>query len=259
MSEPKPKKRPGVPALIRGLRVLELISSSSERHTLTTISKRMGIAMSSAHSICSTLHHEGYLNRGSDGSFTLTLRVLDLASSKISQYSMVDHFYSLCDDIQLIRENGATLTVLDGPDVYFIAARNSPQPLGITFRIGSRMPACCVASGKALLAGLTDEEICRLYPNEEIPQLTNNNPRYRAELLKILADVRKDGYSKEIKGTRPHMFSYGARVVPPSGKAKAAVSITMYEGDITPEVEASAITVIQQLAYDLSRLGDLIQ
>lgn len=259
MSITPAKKKASAPALVRGLRVLELISSSDQPFTLTMIAKRLGIAMSSAHSICSTLQDEGYLDRSSDGSFSLTLRVLDLASSKISKYSMVDHFYSLCDETQLIRENGATLTVLDGPDVYFIAARNSPQPLGVTFRIGSRMPACCMASGRALLAGLTDEEVCELYPEEEIPQLTKDNPRYRKELLAILARAREEGHSREIKGTRPHMFSYGARVVPPSGKAKAAVAITMYEGDITPEVEVAAIEAIQNLAADLSRLGDLLQ
>lgn len=253
------KKKPSAPALIRGLRVLELIASSDERYTLTMISKHLGIAMSSAHSICTTLHDEGYLERLSDGSFSLTLKVLDLASSKISQFGMVDHFYSLCDDNQLIRENGATLTVLDGPDVYFIAARNSPQPLGVTFRIGSRMPACCMASGRALLAGLTNEEVCELYPNEEIPQLTKDNPKHRSQLLAILEEARANGYSKEIKGTRPHMFSYGARVVPPSGRAKAAVAITMYEGDINPEVEAKAIDAILKLAADLSKLGDLLQ
>ncbi|MEO0543994.1 MAG: IclR family transcriptional regulator [Pseudomonadota bacterium] len=244
---------------MRGLKTLELIAGSPDRQTLTSISKHLGIAMSSAHSICSTLLEEGYLERVSDGTFNLTLKVLDLATSKIGQYSMVDHFHALCDENPMIRENGATLTILDGPDVYFIAARNSPQPLGVTFQIGSRMPACCTASGRALLAGLKDEEVCRLYPDEEIPQLTKANPKYRTELLDILAEARRDGFSREIKGTRPHMFSYGARIVTPSGKAKAAVAIVMYEGDITPKVEAQAVSSIVQLAARLSEFGDLLQ
>ena len=243
---------------MRGLRVLELVASSSTPQTLTTIAADLEIAMSSAHSICTTLVSEGYLERASDGTYGLTLRVLDLASSKINRYGIVEHFYSACDEIPLIRENGATMTVLEGADVYFIAARNSSKPLDVTFRTGTRMPACCMASGRALLANLTDEEVCKLYPDEEIPQLTKDHPKYRSELLEILGQARKDGYSKEIKGTRPHMCSYGALVSPPSGKAIAGVAITMYEGDLTPDVEQQATEAITLLASKLSRFGDLL-
>ena len=257
MDASQPKKK-NAPALVRGLRVLELVAGSTTPHNLTTIASQLRIAMSSAHSICTTLLNEGYLERASDGTFSLTLRVLDLASSRINQYEVVEHFYAACDEIQLIRENGATMTVLQGPDVYFIAARNSPQPLGVTFKAGTRMPACCTASGRALLADLTNEEVCKLYPNEELPQLTKDHPKYRGELMAILDQARKDGYSKEIKGTRPHMCSYGALVATPSGKPIAGVAITMYEGDLTPEVEQQAIDAIRLLASKLSRFGDLL-
>ncbi|GLU27928.1 MULTISPECIES: IclR family transcriptional regulator [Brucella/Ochrobactrum group] len=251
-------KKSGAPALVRGLRVLELIAGSMERQNLTTIATNLGIAMSSAHSICTTLMNEGYLSRRSDATFDLTLRILDLASSKINRYEIVEHFHSACDEIQIIRENGATLSVLEGPDVYFIATRNSPQPLGVTFKAGTRLPACCMASGRALLASLSDDEVKALYPDDELPQLTKDNPKYRGELLAILRQTREQGYSEEIKGTRPHMCSYGAVVSGGANKAIAGVAITMYEGDLTPKVELQAIEAIQLLARKLSRFGDLI-
>ncbi|WP_245330379.1 IclR family transcriptional regulator [Bradyrhizobium sp. AS23.2] len=250
--------RTSAPALSRGLRILEFIAGSAEPPNLTMIAARLGVAMSSAHSLCTTLLQEGYIEKASDGTFSLSLRVLDLASSKINKYEIVEHFYAACDEIQLIRENGATMSVLDGPDVLFIAARNSPQPLGVAFKPGTRMPACCMASGRALLASLSNEEVCKLYPDEELPQLTKDHPKHRSELLRILNEARRDGYSKEIKGTRPHMCSYGALVATPSGRAIAGVAITMYEGDLTPTVERAAITAIKELARNLSQFGDLL-
>jgi DNA-binding IclR family transcriptional regulator len=252
------EKKTSAPALSRGLRILELIASSAQPPNLTMIAAGLGVAMSSAHSLCTTLIQEGYVEKASDGTFGLTLRVLDLASSKINKYEIVEHFYAACDEIQLIRENGATMSVLDGPDVLFVAARNSPQPLGVTFKPGTRMPACCMASGRALLGSLSNEEVCKLYPHEELPQLTKDHPKYRSELLKILNEARRDGYSKEIKGTRPHMCSYGALVATPSGRAIAGVAITMYEGDLTPAVEQAAIAAIKELAANLSQFGDLL-
>jgi DNA-binding IclR family transcriptional regulator len=251
-------KKSRAPALVRGLRVLELIAGSSERHNLTTIAARLRIAMSTAHSICTTLVNEKYLSRNSDGTFDLTLKILDLASSKINRYEIVEHFHSVCEEIQIIRENGATLSILEGPDVYFIAARDSPQPLGVTFRVGTRLPACCMASGRALLATLSDDEVRGLYPNRELPQLTKDHPKYRDELFGILNEARQSGYSREMKGTRPHMCSYGAVVFGASDKAIAGVAITMYEGDLTPQVEKQAIDAIQLLAGKLSRFGGFI-
>ena len=246
------------PALSRGLRLLEFIASSEAPQNLTTISKHMGIAMSSAHSVCTTLLQEGYLEKHSDGSFHLTLKVLDLASSKIKSYEIVEHFNRACEEIDIIRRNGATLTVLEGPDVFFIATRNSPQPFGIKFQPGTRLPACCMASGRALLANLTDEEVCEIYPSEDIPQVTKAHPKSRKELLEILQEARKNGYSQEIKGTAPNMISYGALVAKPGGEAVAGVAISLYEEDVTDVVAAEAIDAIKTLAARLSNFADLV-
>jgi len=109
------EKKTSAPALSRGLRILELIASSAQPPNLTMIAAGLGVAMSSAHSLCTTLIQEGYVEKASDGTFSLTLRVLDLASSKINKYEIVEHFYAACDEIQLIRENGATMSCLTDP------------------------------------------------------------------------------------------------------------------------------------------------
>jgi DNA-binding IclR family transcriptional regulator len=246
------------PALTRGLKLLEFIARSDERQSLTSISKELDIAMSSAHSLCKTLQADGYIERFSDGTFDLTLKVLDLASSKINKYDIVQHFYDICDEIPIIRENAAVISVMDGSDVFYIGSRTSPQPLGVTFKVGMRLPACCTASGRALLAVMTDEEVKALYPDEKLPQVTKASTETRTELLAILADARRNGYAIEKGGTRPHMYSYGARITNSSGRSTAGVAVMLYEGDVTPESEAKAVTALQELAARLSRFGQIL-
>lgn len=259
MSKPdEPSAKSIAPALTRGLKILELIARSDERQTLTAIAKELDIAMSSAHSLCKTLQADGYIERFSDGTFDLTLKVLDLASSKINKYDLVQHFYDICDEIPIIRENAAVISVLDGSDVFYIGARNSPQPLGVTFKVGMRLPACCTASGRALLAAMSDEEVRTLYPEEQLPQVTKASTETRAELLDILADARASGYAVEKGGTRPHMYSYGARLISSVGHSTAGVAIMLFEGDATPEVEAKAVSAVQELAQRLSRFGQIL-
>lgn len=257
-SQNKPPVKSSAPALTRGLKVLELLAKTDQPQSLTAIARHLGIAMSSVHSLCTTLLNEGYVERRSDGSFHLTLKVLDLASSKINKYDIVEHFYEACDEMPLIRENAALISVLDGPDVFYIGCRNSPQPLGVTFKVGMRLPACCTATGRALLANLSDTEVCGIYPDEMLPQVTKASIRTRSELLATLARVREEGHSEEKGGTRPHMYSYGALVATPAGKSIAGVAVSLYEGDVTPSVEKTAIQAIRQLAQRLSRFGELL-
>lgn len=245
------------PALTRGLRVLELLARTDAPQSLTTISKSLGIAMSSAHAICSTLRSEGYVQRRSDGTFDLTLKVLDLASAKINQYDIVEHFYEACDQIPIVRENAAVISVIDGPDVFYIGSRSSPQPLGVTFRVGMRLPACCTASGRAMLANMTDSEVKALYPDEMLPQVTKASTATRTELLAILAEARRLGYATEKGGTRPHMYSYGAAVGPQAGRT-TGVAVMLYEGDVNPDSERAVIQAVRDLASRLSRFAEIL-
>jgi DNA-binding IclR family transcriptional regulator len=245
------------PALTRGLRVLEFLARSDERQSLTLIAKELGIAMSSAHSLCKTLHADGYVERFSDGTFDLSLKVLDLASSKINKYDIVQHFYDASDDIPIVRENAAVISVLDGGDVFYIGSRTSPHPLGVTFKVGMRLPACCTASGRAILAAMSDEEVMALYPDEKLPQVTKASTETRTELLEILAAARRNGYAVEKGGTAPHMFSYGARIGNSSGRP-AGLAVMLYEGDVTPESEAKVVAAIKDLASRLSRFSHII-
>lgn len=254
----KTGSKSSAPALSRGLRVLELLARSAAPSSLTAIARELGIAMSSAHTLCKTLLGEGYIERHSDGTFDLTLKVLDLASSKINTYDIVEHFYAACDEIPVLRENAAVISVIDGADVFYIGARTSPQPLGVTFKVGMRLPACCTASGRALLARMSDEQVKALYPDEHLPQVTKASTETRTELLALLADARRDGYATEKGGTRPHMHSYGAAVITPGGRPTAGVAVMIYEGDVTAELETRVIDAVCDLAARLSRFSEIL-
>jgi DNA-binding IclR family transcriptional regulator len=57
------------------------------------------------------------------------------------------------------------------------------------------VPAHCTSTGKALLAMLGDDEVIRLYPREELLQLTPKSIATRSELLATLAVVRRRGWA----------------------------------------------------------------
>ena len=80
--DPQSRGNCTVPALMRGLRILELLAAADQPYNLSAIARHFGIAVSSAHLICSTLRNEGFIEKRIDRSFQLTRKMHDLANSK---------------------------------------------------------------------------------------------------------------------------------------------------------------------------------
>ena len=61
--------------------------------------------------------------------------------------------------------------ILDQDRVLYVAREDSPQPIRLISWVGTRLPANATAVGKALLSGLTNEEVRALYAGG-LPRLT---------------------------------------------------------------------------------------
>jgi DNA-binding IclR family transcriptional regulator len=57
------------------------------------------------------------------------------------------------------------------------------------------MPAHCTSTGKAMLAELSTEQLHKLYPQAELPGLTEQSIRSRTLLEKEIAAIHKRGYA----------------------------------------------------------------
>jgi DNA-binding IclR family transcriptional regulator len=78
------------------------------------------------------------------------------------------------------------------------------------------LPAHCTAIGKALLAGLTDEQVESLLP-KRLPAQTANTITDRDELLANLALVRASGVAYDREELTIGIFAVGAEIRDASG------------------------------------------
>ena len=91
--------------------------------------------------------------------------------------------------------------------------------------VGNRLPANATAIGKALLSGLTDAEVRKLYANG-LPQLTEQTITDPAVLLAQLADVRAGGIATEREESTPQLACW-AVPLHRQGKVFAALSVSV--------------------------------
>jgi DNA-binding IclR family transcriptional regulator len=142
---------------------------------------------------------------------------------------------------------------LEGGDVHFVESIESRRALRVGSRLGRSMPAHCTSTGKVLLAQLTENELLRLYPNEELIQLTPESIDTRSELLKALADVQACGYASSVEESEEGVCSV-AVVLHSSRWPRLALNASTPASRMTEETHRFILDALSRAAEELDHM-----
>jgi IclR family transcriptional regulator, acetate operon repressor len=117
------------------------------------------------------------------------------------------------------------LAALEGHDVRFLDAIESPLALRVSGRVGRLLPAHATSIGKAMLASLRDDDVLALYPGEALQSVTQKTVTSRAELQAELARVRKRGYAVNDGESEDGVSSVGVSVADRRGVLVGGLSV----------------------------------
>lgn len=250
-----------VPALDRGVRILDMLARSRSYPGLTDIARELGIAKNSAHTLCNTLMQLGLVIKRPDQTFRLGPHVMRWSNAFQQQSDLAAEFAAIWDQETQLPGATITLTVLEGNEVVYIAARNSDlsHPL-FEFRAGMRLPAAFTATGKAFLSAMSDFEVRRLYPGGLPAPRTPNSIRSIEGLLKELQTVRENGYSFDDQQVAEGLICFGAPVLDSRKRTVAGVAVSLLAEWLPDDGGRSAIAEVQRIAQRLSeRMGAEIE
>ncbi|MBS1158481.1 MAG: IclR family transcriptional regulator [Proteobacteria bacterium] len=241
-----------VPSVLKAARLLDQVAASRDALALGELSARLGLPKSSTLALCTSLTVCGLLKRYEDGTYHLGTRVVDLAHAYLVRTDVANEFAQALDALKVFDEEGAVLAVRDGTDVVYMACRNGNRPVGVSYRIGMRLPASCTATGKALISTLSDGEVRALYRGKHLPQLTTNSCTTVGALLDELRTVRQRGFATDNEETRDGMCCIGVPIgAPVDGPAIAAVAVSMIKGTDTEGKREQAVATLKALAQML--------
>src|ERR1700733_13934051 len=196
-----------VPALDRGMRVLQLLAESPQRaYALSEIAQLLGIPKSTAFNICGALAEGQLLRRVRDG-FQLGRGLLELGSAYAASVNVVAEFYDACRAAPADLGAVIQLAVLDEDlQAVYLAHQDcgSGLRLGLGGMVGRRVPANCTAGGKMLLALLPPAELDeRLRQWDPLPRVTRRSVTSRPRLLREIAVARETGCAFDEDGAIP--------------------------------------------------------
>ena len=154
------QKTPTVPALERGLAVLELVAKSRNGLTFSQVSRHFDFPKSSIHCLMITLERLGYLQRlESSGRFVAGLNLVRIASAASHGITLRQKAGPLLTD--LAQRTGLTvhMAVLENSEALLIAKVEPSGTRPVATWVGKRIDYHCTSLGKALIAWLPDDEI----------------------------------------------------------------------------------------------------
>lgn len=212
----------------RALGILELLSRG--RHRLSDIAESLHLPLSSVHGLLGTLVLRGFAEFDpTTRTYGLGLKAWTVGQGYTGHRDIVGIALPLME--RLAQETGETIQLsrLDGTENVYIAIAESPQPMKLVSAVGMRLPAHAVGLGKALLSGLTEDELRRRYAGLELQRFTAHTVRELPELLAEIERSRQRGYAVD-----DEEYIIGCRCV--------AMPVRDHSGDVIAAMSVSAPT-----------------
>ena len=239
--------------VVKALSLLELLAGSATPLGVTELATTLDLSKSNVHRLLQTLASRGYV-AASDHRYAATTRVWELGAQVIGRLDVVRVAAKPMQRLVEQTDETAHLSVLDlaACEVVSIHIVESTQPVRAYSRVGQRTPAHCVATGKALLSVQPREALLTL--PAALPRFTPHTVCKRDDLLKMLENMRHDGYSTNIGEWRAQVGGAAAVVYDHTGNPIAALGLTVPVERMKPEVMARYIPLITATAAEISRL-----
>jgi DNA-binding IclR family transcriptional regulator len=251
-----PAKYP-VKSLAKALRLLETIGHYPNGASVTALSKQLRIGKSTVHRLLATLREFDLVWLDPETTnYALGTSILRWSDLLVRQNLLARHGLPVLRELVDVCRETASLAILETNEILYVAQFESMERLRMSQWVGSRMPAHCTSLGKALLSSLTDEQIDKLYPNDQpLKALTTNSITDKKRLIEHLQKVRQEGVAYDFEENMAGVVCMGAVVKNFSGKPVAAMSISMpiqrFRGETLMTFKDHLLRAANRLALEL--------
>jgi IclR family pca regulon transcriptional regulator len=216
-----------VQSLQRGLEVIRAFDADARELTLSDVARRTGLSRAAARRFLLTLVDLGYV-RTDARYFSLSPRVLELGYAYLSSLSLPEvaepHLEALVAEVR----ESSSLSVLDGPDIVYVARVPVSRIMTVAINVGTRFPAHATSMGRVLLAGLAEPELDVYLEQAELQRLSPRTVTSTSALRTELRRVRDQGWSIVDQELEEGLRAVAAPVRDASAKVVAAINLSAH-------------------------------
>ena len=234
-----------VKSATRTLDIIEYIVAHDRPLVAQDIAVALGIPVSSLSYLLGTLVDRGYLNR--DGRRYSAGPGLQRLQARPGGFTLAERAAPLVRTLRVQLNETTSFFVRTGWEVEAIVTETSDQALRYAVPTGSRLPMHALASGKALLAALPDDEVDRYFAESERTRFTPSTVTGEKALRREIEEIRKTGIA-----LTDEEFSLGirgiGRVVTVGGEAVGALSVAVPKARFDETTQARITLLLERTA-----------
>ena len=250
-----------VPAADRTLDVLLALARAAGPIGAGTISRETGIPRSSLYHLLNAMQDKGFVTRADSSAWGLGVSAFEVGSAYVRHEPLERRARPiLIDCVGRVRSVGDVVGhvgILRGSDTLYLLKEASSHNITLVTDIGVRLPSNLTASGRAMLAHLSDAQVRALFPNAgAFVDRTGKGPQSLVALRELLRNERRAGYSLEEGFISNDYSSVASSVFDHLAQPVAAVGLTFRSEKIDQVNRQILIKAVQDSANKLTtRIG----
>lgn len=243
-------------SLARGLAVVRAFSQQRRMLTIAQLSHRTDIPRAAVRRCLYTLGKLGYVGTEDGKTYALRPRILALGHAYLSSTPLATAVQPLLDQISDELHESSSMAVLEGDEILYIARSSTTTRLmSIDLGLGSRLPAYCTSMGRVLLADLDLPQLDHYLGRVKLTRLTHRTVSTAAELKRVLAEVRREGYALVDQELELGLRSIAVPVRDAAGRCVAAINVGTQSARVSlAEMQTRFLQPLRAAASELAVL-----
>lgn len=245
---------PIIQSVERALKILDLFDERERELSITEISKRMNLHKSTIHSLLKTLQSQRYISQNEEnGKYMLGLKLFERGNMVVSHLDLRNIARKHLEWLSSITNLTIHLVILDGQEGVYIDKVEGSGVTVVYSRIGRRVPIHTSAVGKSLVASKTDMELDELLEGYNFIKPTEKSVGSKTEFLAEVEQARILGYSIDNEENEPGIVCFAVPIKDYSGKAVAAVSMSMPASKLSDETRENYVGLLKECSSKISQ------
>lgn len=218
--------------LAKGLTVIRAFGGEPRGLTLSQVAAAAELPAATARRCLHTLEELGYVTR-SGRAFLLRPKVLELGAAYLDSIDVETLTKTHLEDLASRTGDSASLSVLDGVEIVYIARASARTLVRLEAHVGSRFPAYPTSMGRVLLAGLSRDRLRRYFEEVSFEPLTRYTVTDPARLARLVEECRRNGYAA-VEGELDYgVVAVAVPVFDQAGRVVAALNSSSHSTKIT--------------------------
>jgi IclR family pca regulon transcriptional regulator len=223
-----------VNSFARGLEVIRVFTRHKPRMTLSEVAQETDMTRATVRRFLLTLVREGYVE--AEGRyFSLLPKVLDLGFSVLSSMDIWDVAQPIMNELSEKLQESVMAAVFDKDSVIYLARAFPNRMVTVGIRIGHRMPAHVGATGRVLLAALSDEDLHAYLEHVTLSKITSATITSKVKLRGEIEKARRQGFAIVDGEMEVGLRSISVPIYDLNGKVSAGLNVGCPTGRVSAE------------------------